>query len=73
VTNPLIGFVKHPRPSHEAPAPPPYPVAEPTLTFDELHAVAESLMPGVRMRRRLGFRHTPQWTAPGFGVGRGPV
>lgn len=64
VTNPLIGFVKHPRPVRQSPAPPPFPVADPTLTFDELQAVAARVMPGARMRHRLGFRHTLEWTAP---------
>lgn len=64
VTNPLIGFVKHPRPAREGLAPPPFPVADPTLTFDELRALAEPVLPGVRLRHRLAFRHTLEWTAP---------
>ncbi len=64
VTNPLIGFVKHPWPSREPSAPPPYPVADPTLSIAELQALAEAVMPGARMRHRLGFRHTLEWTAP---------
>jgi SAM-dependent methyltransferase len=65
VTNPLIGFVKHPRPSRAAPSPPPYPVADPVLPFAEIQALAEAVLPGARMRHRLGFRHTLEWTAPG--------
>lgn len=64
VTNPLIGLVKHPWPSTEAPAPPPFPVADPTLSFGELREIAGAVMPGVRMRHQLGFRHTLEWTAP---------
>ncbi|MCK9823589.1 class I SAM-dependent methyltransferase [Nocardioides cavernae] len=64
VTNPVIGFVKHPWPAREAPAPPPFPVADPTLTFDQLRDLARAVMPGARMRHHLGFRHTLEWTAP---------
>ncbi|WP_374455701.1 class I SAM-dependent methyltransferase [Nocardioides sp.] len=65
VTNPVIGFVKHPWPSPAGATPPPYPVADPTLSFDELHAIAGTVLPGAKMRHQLGFRHTLEWTAPG--------
>lgn len=65
VTNPLIGLIKHPRPVTGGPVPPPFPVRDPQLSFDELRAVTEAVMPGATMRRRLAFRHTIAWTKPG--------
>lgn len=63
--NPVIGFVKHPWPDRDAPQPPPFPVAEPTMSFNELHDHVTDVMPGAEMRHRLGFRHTIAWTKPG--------
>ncbi|MGW4101232.1 class I SAM-dependent methyltransferase [Mycobacterium sp. NPDC004974] len=65
VTNPIIGLIKHPRPVPGDPVPPPFPVRDPQLSFDELQAVAHQVMPGAAMRRRLAFRHTICWTKPG--------
>ncbi|MGP9694715.1 class I SAM-dependent methyltransferase [Brachybacterium sp. AOP25-B2-12] len=64
VTNPLIGLVKHPWP-HPADAPAaPIPVADPSLSFSSIRAVARRELPGARMRHRLGFRYTLAWEAP---------
>jgi 2-polyprenyl-3-methyl-5-hydroxy-6-metoxy-1,4-benzoquinol methylase len=62
VTNPLIGYVKHPWPSSGEPQPPPFPVRDPTVPFDELRDIVADVMPGATMRHRLGFRHTIAWT-----------
>ncbi|MDV3128701.1 class I SAM-dependent methyltransferase [Mycobacterium sp. 21AC1] len=64
VTNPIIGMVKHPRPVRGGPQPPPFPVRDPELSFDELRTVVDRIMPDARMRRRLAFRHTIAWTKP---------
>lgn len=64
VTNPLIGLVKHPRVDRSGVRPPPYPVQDPTTTYAELRALVDDVMPGARMRHRLGFRHTIAWTRP---------
>lgn len=64
VTNPLIGFVKHPRRSRLGPQHPDVPVREPTTTIAELRGSLDRVLPGARLRRRLGFRHTIAWTAP---------
>lgn len=64
VTNPVIGLIKHPRPVPGGPQPPPFPVRDPELSFDELRAVVGRVMPGAVMRRRLAFRHTISWTKP---------
>ncbi|MFT3888431.1 MAG: class I SAM-dependent methyltransferase [Arachnia sp.] len=64
VTNPLIGYVKHPWPSRVGPQPAPFPVKDPTMSFDELRQAVEEAMPGAIMRHRLGFRHTIAWTKP---------
>ena len=62
--NPIMGMAKHPRPARRAPAQPPFPVLDPTLTFDEINAQARRLLPGARLRRRLFFRYTLEWTKP---------
>ncbi|MGV9801840.1 class I SAM-dependent methyltransferase [Mycobacterium sp. NPDC003449] len=64
LTNPVIGMIKHPRPVSGGPQPPPFPVRDPELGFDELRVLVERIMPGARMRRRLAFRHTIAWTKP---------
>ncbi|WP_236666572.1 class I SAM-dependent methyltransferase [Nocardioides baculatus] len=64
VTNPLIGFAKHPRVSRVGPQPPSYPVQDPVMAYDDLRRRTEAVMPGARMRHRVGFRHTIAWTKP---------
>jgi SAM-dependent methyltransferase len=64
VTNPLIGYVKHPWPSPLTAEPPPFPVRDPTLPFGELREVVQAAMPGAVMRHRIAFRHTIAWTKP---------
>lgn len=64
VTNPVIGYVKHPWPNPNGKQPAPYPVRDPTKTFDELHDLVVDVMPGAVMRHQLGFRHTVAWTKP---------
>jgi len=64
VTNPLIGLAKHPRPSRGGPQPDPFPVKDPTISYDELRHLLDEAMPGAAMRHRLGFRHSIAWTKP---------
>lgn len=64
VTNPVIGFVKHPWAARDGGESPSFPVKDPSLTYDEVRSLVERVMPGVRMRRQLGFRHTIEWTKP---------
>jgi SAM-dependent methyltransferase len=64
VTNPIIGYVKHPWPSKAPTDPPPFPVRDPELSFDELRDVLDRVMPGSTIQHRLGFRHTIAWTKP---------
>ena len=59
--NPLVGLLKHPRPVRGGPRPPDMPVRMPIETFDEVRALAERVLPGVRVRRRLFFRYTLAW------------
>ncbi|WP_345752316.1 class I SAM-dependent methyltransferase [Microbacterium rhizophilus] len=63
-TNPLIGFILHPRPVLDAPSGDPFPTKEPDVTLRDLRAACARHLPGARFRRRLGFRHTIEWTAP---------
>lgn len=64
VVNPLVGIVKHPRVSPLAATPPPYPILDPVLSLREVRQVAQRILPGVEIRRRLFFRHTLLWEAP---------
>lgn len=64
VTNPMIGYVRHPWVSYTAAKTPPFPVKDPELSFDQLRVIVERVMPGAWMRHRLGFRHTIEWTKP---------
>lgn len=65
VTNPLIGFLHNPWPSPVTAPPPPFPVKDPVLSFDEIGDMAEKWLPGAKIRHRIGFRHTIEWTKPG--------
>lgn len=76
VVNPVVGLVKHPRAVRAAPddgtsddrraagSAPEMVVRDATETFDEVARVARSVLPGARLRRRLFFRYTLEWTAP---------
>ena len=65
ITNPIIGYVKHPWPSSATSVqPPPFPVRDPTQSFDELGQLLDKVMPRAVIRHRLGFRHTIAWTKP---------
>jgi ubiquinone/menaquinone biosynthesis C-methylase UbiE len=61
-TNPIVGYVKHPWPSDATIEPPPFPVRDPEMSLDELHEIVDRAMPGATVRRRLGFRHTIEWS-----------
>lgn len=64
VTNPMIGFIKHPWPSAEESQDPNVPIKDPTITFDDLRDLVTDVLPGASMQRHLGFRHTIAWTKP---------
>lgn len=65
LTNPVIGLVKHPRRAPAGPDDGPgFPVRDPEQTLGELRQVFADLMPGARLRRRIGFRYTADWTKP---------
>jgi SAM-dependent methyltransferase len=62
--NPIVGLIKHPHAADEG-LPPPFPVAEPTMSYSEIKTAARELLPGVKLRRRLFFRYTLEWTKNG--------
>lgn len=64
LTNPVIGMIKHPRRAEPGTAGDPFPVRDPTVPYDELRAIATRILPGARLRRRLAFRYTLEWTKP---------
>jgi len=61
VLNPIVGLLKHPKPA-AANQPPPFPVAEPTMSYAAIKDTARQLLPGAKLRRRLFFRYTLEWT-----------
>lgn len=67
VTNPIIGFVRHPWVSEKTPDREPFPVKDPQLSFAQIRARVDRAMPGAVMQRQLGFRHTIAWTKPAPG------
>src|SRR6185312_2956254 len=64
VTNPVVGLIKHPQAMRGPRETPPFPVRDPTETFDDIRRLAGSALPGARIRRRVFFRYTLEWTAP---------
>jgi SAM-dependent methyltransferase len=64
--NPLVGMVKHPQPVTKPvdDAGPAMPVRDAAETFTELSRVVRRVLPGARVRRRLFFRYTLEWTGP---------
>lgn len=64
LTNPVIGFVKHPWVAQSAKADPPFPVKDPEYTVAQIRSAVRQTMPGAVVRRQLGFRHTIEWTKP---------
>lgn len=62
--NPMVGLVKHPRRAVGPEAEPQVPLRDPADSFDEIRATARQLLPGARVRRRLFFRYTLEWTKP---------
>jgi hypothetical protein len=66
--NPLVGIVKHPQPVTEPVDNdrPPLPMRDPAETFAEISQVVRRVLPGARIRRRLFFRYTLEWTRNGY-------
>jgi SAM-dependent methyltransferase len=62
VTNPLIGYVRHPWPAVAGTDMAPFPTIDPTLTVAQITDAAQAILPGSIVRRHLGFRHTIEWT-----------
>jgi SAM-dependent methyltransferase len=64
--NPLVGMIKHPHPvtGPVDDAGPAMPVRDAAETFTELARVVRRELPGARIRRRLFFRYTLEWTRP---------
>ncbi|MGJ4119801.1 class I SAM-dependent methyltransferase [Corynebacterium macclintockiae] len=63
LTNPLIGFIRHPRPNC-ALSTAPLPTRDPDLSIATIRTAVDHVLPGARVRRRLAFRHTIEWTKP---------
>lgn len=63
--NPIVGLIRHPARATQTPAHMTAPTAEAEDSFDEIRAIAETILPGIRMRRRLFWRYTAHWTAGG--------
>ena len=64
--NPLVGMAKHPQPvtkpvDDDGPL---LPMRDAAETFTEISRAARVVLPGARVRRRLFFRYTLEWTWP---------
>lgn len=64
VSNPVIGVIKHPRRAVLSTDGPGFPVVEPKKTYVELRRIFDNLLPAAKLRRRVGFRYTAEWTKP---------
>lgn len=64
VLNPLVGLMHHPSRAARPPSHMQAPIAEATQSVDEIHAIANEVLPGIRMRRRLFWRYTASWESP---------
>ena len=62
--NPLVGLVRHPRRANGQPAHMQAPATEATQSFEQIRTIANDILPGIRMRRRLFWRYTATWVAP---------
>ncbi|MEU1980260.1 class I SAM-dependent methyltransferase [Nocardia sp. NPDC019395] len=65
VAGPIIGMIKHPA---RASVPPPHmraPTADPKETLADIRAAVVRELPGARVRRRLFWRYTLVYDAPG--------
>ncbi|MDR7382940.1 class I SAM-dependent methyltransferase [Promicromonospora iranensis] len=64
--NPLVGMTRHPQPVTEPvdDGGPGMPMRDAAETFAEISGVARRVLPGARLRRRLFFRYTLEWTRP---------
>lgn len=67
LTNPLIGVASHPRavrgPARDQEGPQ-MPVRDAELSLAAVRRRGERVLPGMRARRRVGFRATLRWDAP---------
>lgn len=64
ILNPIVGFLRHPSRAGATPDHMQAPTASASDSFDEIRDVARSVLPGIRMRRRLFWRYTATWSAP---------
>ena len=64
LSNPVIGFVKHPRPAQGGGGDTQMPVSDASWSLAQLRERAEIILPGARVRRREGFRVTLRWEKP---------
>ena len=66
--NPVMGLIKHHRPTHPADGAavgqPVMPVRDPSATVAEIAAAASARLPGATIHRRLFFRYTLRWDKP---------
>lgn len=64
LTNPVIGFVRHPRPVRDPVPGPRIPMRDPAWSHGELRERVREVLPGAVLRRREGFRSTLRWQKP---------
>lgn len=64
ITNPVIGYVRHPWLATERRPDESFPTRPPELSLAQIRQHVESAMPGAVIQHRLGFRHTITWEKP---------
>jgi SAM-dependent methyltransferase len=62
--NPLVGLLRHPRRAELPPSHMRAPTAPADDSIDEIRHIALTVLPGIRLRRRLFWRYTATWTQP---------
>lgn len=62
--NPIVGFIRHPARAVRQPVQMRAPTAPATDSFEEIQAIADEVLPGIRLHRRLFWRYTATWIAP---------
>jgi SAM-dependent methyltransferase len=62
--NPLVGLLRHPRRAELPPSHMRAPTTAADDSFDEIRHIAQTVLPGICLRRRLFWRYTATWTQP---------
>lgn len=62
--NPLVGIVLHPSRATQPMPQMQAPTTTATDSLDDIQRIAQEVLPGIRLRRRLFWRYTATWVSP---------